>query len=157
MDKFQEAICAFANDLSNSRKNGYLILGANDNVDIVGGKVGGDVPSLSPAFSLVLSPDEEKDASIDAKDATSEEKVASPKKKMSSEEMAIYILEYCDTWRSMDEIAQFSNRDKNYIRNKVLPKLADKLKKEYPDIPNHPQQRYRTKRLVLEAWNKIWF
>lgn len=113
--------------------------------------------AVSLALSQILSQDEEKDASIDAKDATSEEKVASPKKKMSSEEMAIYILEYCDTWRSMDEIAQFSNRDKNYIRNKVLPKLADKLKKEYPDIPNHPQQRYRTKRLVLEAWNKIWF
>ena len=121
---------------------------------------------MSPALSQVLSPDEEKDASTDAKDAissskvatldekvassepkvaTSEEKVATLKKKVSSEEMAIYILEYCDTWRSMDEIAQFSNRDKNYIRNKVLPKLAEKLEKEYPDIPNHPQQRYRTK------------
>ena len=138
----------------------------NENGGKNGGKVGGDVPSLSPALSQVLSPDEEKDASTDAKDAissskvatldekvassepkvaTSEEKVASPKKKISSEEMAIYILEYCDTWRSMDEIAQFSNRDKNYIRNKVLPKLAEKLEKEYPDIPNHPQQRYRTK------------
>ena len=31
MDKFQEAICAFSNDLPNSRKNGYLILGAYDN------------------------------------------------------------------------------------------------------------------------------
>lgn len=130
-----------------------------------GGKTGGDVPSLSPALSQVLSPDEEKDASTDAKDAissskvatldekvassepkvvTSEEKVASPKKKISSEEMAIYILEYCSTWRSMDEIAQFANRDKNYIRNKVLPRLAEKLEKEYPDVPNHPRQRYRT-------------
>lgn len=71
--------------------------------------------------------------------------VATLKKKVSSEEMAIYILEYCDTWRSMDEIALFANRDKNYIRNKVLPKFAEKLEKEYPDIPNHPQQRYRTK------------
>ena len=44
--------------------------------------------------------------------------------------MAIYTLEYCDTWHSMDEIAQFANRDKNYIRNKVLPKLAEKLEKE---------------------------
>ena len=26
MDKFQEAICAFSNDLPNSKKNGYLIL-----------------------------------------------------------------------------------------------------------------------------------
>ncbi len=39
MDKFQEAICAFANDLPNSRKNGYLILRAYDN----GGKKGGDI------------------------------------------------------------------------------------------------------------------
>ena len=130
-----------------------------------GGKVGGDVPSLSLALSQVLSPDEEKDASTDAKDAissskvatldekvassepkvaTSEEKVASPKKKISSEEMAIYILEYCSTWRSMDEIAQYANREKNYIRNKVLPRLAEKLEKEYPDVPNHPRQRYRT-------------
>ena len=128
MDKFQEAICAFANDLPNSRKNGYLILGAFDNGGNVGGNVGGkNVPSLSPALSPVLSPDEKKDASIDAKDATSslkvatldekvassepkdatsEEKVASPKKKISSEEMSIYILEYCSTWRTMDEIAQ---------------------------------------------------
>ena len=87
----------------------------------------------------------EKVATSEQKDATSTPKVATLKKKVSSEEMAIYILEYCDTWRSMDEIAQFSNRDKNYIRNKVLPKLAEKLEKEYPDIPNHPQQRYRTK------------
>ena len=39
MDKFQEAICAFANDLPNSRKNGYLILGAYDNGGNVGGKM----------------------------------------------------------------------------------------------------------------------
>jgi len=41
-----------------------------------GGKNGGNVPSLSPALSQVLSQDEEKDASIDAKDATSSSKVA---------------------------------------------------------------------------------
>lgn len=27
MDKFCEVICAFANDMPNSRKNGYLIIG----------------------------------------------------------------------------------------------------------------------------------
>ena len=52
MDKFQEAICAFANDLSGSRKKGYLIPRAYDD----GGNVGGDnAPSLSPALSPVLS------------------------------------------------------------------------------------------------------
>ena len=43
MDKFQEAICAFANDLPNSRKNGYLILGAYDNSELSGLKVTDDL------------------------------------------------------------------------------------------------------------------
>ena len=60
MDKFQEAICDFANDLSGSRKKGYLIPRAYDDGGNVGGKVGGNVggdnvPSLSPALSPVLS------------------------------------------------------------------------------------------------------
>ena len=32
MDKFCEAICAFANDIPSSRKNGYLIIGAYDDI-----------------------------------------------------------------------------------------------------------------------------
>lgn len=48
MDKFQEAIFAFANDLSGSHIKGYLILRAYDN----GGKNDGDnVPSLSPVVT----------------------------------------------------------------------------------------------------------
>ena len=39
MDKFCEAICAFANDMPASRKNGYLIIGAYDNGAIAGMKV----------------------------------------------------------------------------------------------------------------------
>ena len=36
MDKFCEAICAFSNDLPNSRKKGYLIIGANDDGSLSG-------------------------------------------------------------------------------------------------------------------------
>ncbi len=102
---------------------------------------------------------DKKIASSSPKVATSERKVVSQnedvathtsitplKKKMSAEEMAIYILEYCSTWRSVDEIAKFADRDKDYIRNKVLPKLTEKLEKEFPDVPNHPKQKYRTKK-----------
>ena len=39
MDKFQEAICAFSNDLPNSREKGYLILGAYDNGTLSGLRV----------------------------------------------------------------------------------------------------------------------
>lgn len=39
MDKFCEAICAFANDLPDSRKKGYLLIGANDDGALSGLKV----------------------------------------------------------------------------------------------------------------------
>ena len=34
MDKFQEAICAFSNDMANSRKPGYLLIGVQDNGEL---------------------------------------------------------------------------------------------------------------------------
>lgn len=40
MDKFQEAICAFSNDLPNSRQKGYLLIGAYDDGTLSGLKVG---------------------------------------------------------------------------------------------------------------------
>jgi len=43
MDKFQEAICAFANDLPNSHQNGYLLIGVTDNGDFSGLKVDDDL------------------------------------------------------------------------------------------------------------------
>lgn len=39
MDKFQEAICAFSNDMANSRQPGYLLIGVKDNGDLSGLKV----------------------------------------------------------------------------------------------------------------------
>ena len=38
-DKFAEAVCAFANDLPNHQKPGYLIIGVDDHQEIVGTKV----------------------------------------------------------------------------------------------------------------------
>ncbi len=43
MDKFCEAICAFSNDMPNSRKNGYLIIGAHNNGSLSGLKVNDDL------------------------------------------------------------------------------------------------------------------
>ena len=39
MDKFQEAICAFANDMPGSRKKGYLLIGVRNNGQMDGLKV----------------------------------------------------------------------------------------------------------------------
>lgn len=43
MDKFCEAICAFANDLPDSRKKGYLLIGAHDDGRLSGLKVDDDL------------------------------------------------------------------------------------------------------------------
>ena len=55
MDKFHEAICAFANDLPNSRKNGYLILRAYDNGGNVGGKMAVIMSPVCPQLCHKLS------------------------------------------------------------------------------------------------------
>ena len=55
MDKFQEAICAFANDLSGSRKKGYLILRAYDNGGNVGGKMAVIMSPVCPQLCHKLS------------------------------------------------------------------------------------------------------
>ena len=39
MDKFQEAICSFSNDMANSRKPGYLLIGVHDDGRLSGLKV----------------------------------------------------------------------------------------------------------------------
>ncbi len=42
-DKFGEAVCAFANDFSNRRAPGYLIIGVHDDGTLGGAKIGDDV------------------------------------------------------------------------------------------------------------------
>ena len=76
--------------------------------------------------------------------ATSKENLASSKKKRFSKlEIEKLILDFCTEWRMIEDIATFLDRDKNYIRNEVLPQLADKLVKMYENVPNHPRQKYR--------------
>ena len=55
MDKFQEAICAFANDLFGSRKKGYLILRAYDYGGNVGGKMAVIMSPVCPQLCHKLS------------------------------------------------------------------------------------------------------
>ena len=55
MDKFQEAIFAFANDLSGSHIMGYLILRAYDNGGNVGGKMAVIMSPVCPQLCHKLS------------------------------------------------------------------------------------------------------
>lgn len=66
------------------------------------------------------------------------------KKRYSKEEMRKLIIDYCQEWRTAEEIAIAVDKTTAYIRDIVLPKLSDVLEKKY-DVPHHPKQKYRAK------------
>ena len=66
------------------------------------------------------------------------------KKRYSKEIMRELIINYCQEWRTAEEIAIAVDKTTAYIRDIVLPKLSDVLEKKY-DVPHHPKQKYRAK------------
>ena len=91
---------------------------------VYGVKLASYIGNLASSGENLASPDENL--------ATSKENLASSKKKRFSKlEIEKLILDFCTEWRTIEDIATFLDRDKNYIRNEVLPQLADKLVKMY--------------------------
>ena len=72
------------------------------------------------------------------------------KKRYSKEEMRKLIVEYCNDWRTAEEIAFTVNKKVRYIRDKVLPQMGDVIEKLY-DVPHHPRQKYRAKQKEADA------
>ncbi len=67
------------------------------------------------------------------------------KKRLSQSDMKNLLCEIASEWRTIQELATILGKDKTYLRNHVLPTFISKgvLEREYPAIPNHPNQRYR--------------
>ena len=95
--------------------------------------------------SWVVTPTESEAATSGGKVATSDGKVATQsQKRMRKEEMRKMIIDYCSEWRTISEIANYVCRDKQYIRNKILPVMHDVLQMMFPK-ENHPGQKYKVK------------
>ena len=71
------------------------------------------------------------------------------RKRYSKEQMRELIIDYCQEWRTAEEIAIAVDKTTAYIRDIVLPKLTDVLEKRY-DVPHHPKQKYRVKQQKKE-------
>ena len=85
-------------------------------------------------------------ATSDPNVATSDPNVAtSVKKKMSREELQELILQNCQEWISLEDLAKLIHRNPIYLRNHVMPILlaANKIQMLYPK--NHPNQLYKVK------------
>lgn len=77
---------------------------------------------------------------------SSEERLQAIPIKMNAQNRKDIIENYCAEWRTAQEIAVFLERDKNYVRNKVLPSLlAEGFLEQRYNTKRHPNQQYRTK------------
>ena len=65
-------------------------------------------------------------------------------KKYTKEQLMEKIKTVCSDWVTAEEIALKIGRDTKYVKNFVLPQLADVLEKMY-DAIHHPRQKYRVK------------
>lgn len=99
----------------------------------------------TPNGSWVVTPMGSKVATSGEKVATSKGKVATPNsKRMSKDDMRKMIIDYCSEWRTVSEIADYVCRNKQYIRNKILPVMHDVLQMLFPK-ENHPGQKYKVR------------
>lgn len=131
MDKFQEAICAFSNDLPNSREKGYLILGVRDNGVLSGLRV--DVT----AFEVMVHP------SMSLNLVTDGEKVT--KSATKSTETMNEVLAFCTQERSLTEImAHLGLKHRNNGKSRYVDPLIEGgfLEMTIPEKPNSRNQKY---------------
>jgi hypothetical protein len=63
---------------------------------------------------------------------------------MTKEQMSVIVVDFCDDWKTKEDISRHINRTVKYIKDVVLPFLlkGHLIKMKYPDIPNHPKQKY---------------
>ena len=73
-----------------------------------------------------------------------EPNIGLPKKRRTFSETRNLIIAFCSEWRTADDIATELGKTTAYIRDIVLPRLADVIEKMY-DVQHHPKQKYRAK------------
>lgn len=82
--------------------------------------------------------------------ASSEDNVASnfKKKRLPYEEITKLICSVATDYLFLEEIATAVGRNVRYLNNKIIPRMIEeqKLERLYPNIPNHPKQKYKTKK-----------
>ena len=82
--------------------------------------------------------------------ARSETNVASyfKKKRLHYEEITELICSVATDYLLLEEIATAIGRNVRYLNNRIIPRMIEeqKLERLYPDIPNHPKQKYKAKK-----------
>lgn len=108
----------------------------------------------SDAYSGTLFPIEEDDSedngtsgiSTNASSDISSSDTSS-KTNIRTEKIHSAVLDFCaEDFKSLADIAKGVNRTKGHLKRQVIPALlqSGRLVRKYPDVPNHPEQQYKT-------------
>ena len=114
--------------------------------------------SLPPCSTVPISQDnpesEAKEGSLGAKEGSLDtrkvplsdtSKSFLSKKRLNKKQMEYVICEITAQWRTPQEISDIIGKEIKYLKDKIIPTLIANgiLVREFPNIPNHPNQRYR--------------
>jgi len=124
-----------------------------DNLDTSAGNLDTSTHNLDTSAGNLDTSTHNLDTSAGNLDTSDNNLVRQIPGKLKKEDLEILILNSClEVYRTIDEIAEKVNRKSAYIKNEVLPALIanGKLLRLYPDIPNHPNQAYKTANISIQ-------
>lgn len=155
MDKFQEAICAFANDLPGSRKKGYLLIGVHDDGRPCGLDVNDD---LMKKISSIRS-DGNISSSMSKEEKDLEQKSRQVFTNLSSQvkELIFNLKEQNLSKSELLGLGKFTYKSRSKLEQLYInPALKlGVVEMQYPETPRHPKQKYRLSPLGLYLLNVI--
>ena len=114
--------------------------------------------SLPPCSTVPISQDnlesDAKEGSLGAKEGSLDTRTVPlsdtsksflSKKRLNKKQMEYVICEITAQWRTPQEISDIIGKEIKYLKDKIIPTLIANgiLVREFPNIPNHPNQRYR--------------
>ena len=75
------------------------------------------------------------------------ENVPLQRKRMSRSELENLVCKYCTDWTSIEELSNKVRKSSQYLKGKVIKVMVEngQLDRLYPEIPTHPNQKYRKK------------
>ena len=104
---------------------------------------------LGTLFSIEEDDSEENGTSGISTNASSDisSSNTSSKTNIRTEKIHSAVLDVCAAdFKSLADIAKGVNRTKGHLKRQVIPALlqSGRLVRKYPDVPNHPEQQYKT-------------
>jgi len=67
--------------------------------------------------------------------------------RMSRKELYGFIVDACEEWIALEDIARAVDRKPDYLLNEIIPSMLEEglIERMYPEAPRNPYQKYKRK------------